>query len=879
MRNTSVARSGEADNGHADNLSGQRTPGERCQALRKRSKAARNLTSIVEDEGRVSGPAGFGALLRQHRLAAGLSQEDLAERARMSREGVSALERGHRRTPQRETLALLAGALALSESQRRAFEAAARSEPRPRYGSSVAVGPWLGAEATALPLALTSFVGREAALDDLAALVRQHRLVTVTGPGGVGKTQMALHVGTTLSEATDRAVCFITLAPIVDPSLVVTAIASALGLQEVPNHPIRETLVAYLKNKAMLLILDNCEHVLVEVRPVVDAVLRHCAGIAILATSRESLRVAGEHTYRLPSLSVPSPEAVHRVNARNGRTYAAMALFADRAQAVDHRFSLTDENAPIVAEICRRLDGIPLAIELAAARTNVLSVRALAQGLNDRFRILTGDEYNALPRRQTMRAAIDWSYELLSAREQRVFERLAVFPGGCTLASAKVVCNGEVVPEDDMLGVLSSLVDKSLVVADLEGAWPRYRLLESFREYAREKLAMRGDLHAALGRHACVCLELGEQLERAFDVGPDEVWCALVREELANWRAALRWALTERGDVFLGQQLVGQLSLVWKYFTRVEGRRWIALALDLVDDQTPQRVLASLKYGEATVAWQLREYKGALASCETAIAHYRAVSDPLGVARAQDIASVALFSLGRVAESQALEQEVFKVARSAGIQRLTAYAMSWLACLGNVTEARSYMADALQIFDSMGANLDAASALNALADIELRAGNTELALRHATCALARFSDFDDLSASMDCRSDMARLFITLAQYGEAEKYARETLEFARERQEDVYVAFALHHLGAIAALRGLAAGERTDVSSRAARILGFSDAGIKAMGSGRQPTDQLVYDRAMSAVRDAIGADTLSTLMAEGVAMTEEQAVEAALAL
>ncbi|MGA7247491.1 MAG: helix-turn-helix domain-containing protein, partial [Candidatus Cybelea sp.] len=599
------------------------------------------MTAIVEDEGRVSGPAGFGALLRQHRLAAGLSQEDLAERARMSREGISALERGHRRTPQRETLALLAGALALSQSQRVAFEAAARSEPRPRYGSSVTIGPWLGAEASVLPLALTSFVGREAELVELAALVRQHRLVTVTGPGGVGKTQMALHVGTTLSEATDRAVCFITLAPIVDPSLVVTAIASALGLQEVPNHPIRETLVAYLKNKAMLLILDNCEHVLVEVRPVVDAVLRHCAGIAILATSRESLRVAGEQAYRLPSLSVPSPEAVHRVNASNGRTYAAIVLFADRAQAVDHRLALTDANAPIVAEICRRLDGIPLAIELAAARVNALSLRALANRLDDRFCILTG---SVTPRRhQTMRATIDWSYDLLSPKEQRVLEVLSVFAGGCALVAAEAVCAGEEVAEGDVLDILSSLVDKSLLIAGTEGTEPRYRLLESFREYAREKLAMRGELDDALHRHALVFLELAEQLQLAFDSGPDEVWCTLVREELSNWRAALHWALTERGDVLLGQRLVGQLNVAWRTFARVEGRRWIALALELVDNRTPRSVLAGLAYCEATVSWQLREYQRSLTTCEDAITHYRTVGDSLGVAHAQAIATVARY--------------------------------------------------------------------------------------------------------------------------------------------------------------------------------------------------------------------------------------------
>jgi predicted ATPase len=369
----------------------------------------------------------------------------------MSSDGISALERGHRRTPQHETLALLAGALALNDEQRRAFEVAATRSGLGRRGvAAVTVGPWPGAGPSVLPLALTRFVGREVELDELAVLARQHRLVTVTGPGGVGKTQIALHLGTALGEAADLAICFVGLA-VADPSLVVTTIASALGLQEVPNHPLLETLLTYLKNKTVLLIVDNCEHVIAEARTVVEALLRNCPHVRVLATSRESLRVAGERAYRLPSLSADE----------------AVELFVDRARAVDHRFKLTDESALIVAEICRGLDGIPLAIELAAARTNVLSVRALAEGLNDRFRILSGDGHNAAPRQHTMRATIDWSYELLPAREKRVLERLSVFAAGCTLASATAVCKDEIILEDDVLDVLSSLVDKSLVVAHL----------------------------------------------------------------------------------------------------------------------------------------------------------------------------------------------------------------------------------------------------------------------------------------------------------------------------------------------------------------------------------------------------------------------------
>ena len=305
-----------------------------------------------------------------------------------------------------------------------------------------------------LPLALTSFVGRETELGEIARLVHDHRLVTLTGAGGIGKTQTALQVGAALSETAGTAVCFVALAPVGDPALVVAAIASTLSVQEVPDHPLLETLMAYLKNKTLLLILDNCEHVITEAAIVAGALLAGCPRCAILATSREPLRTAGEHTYRLPSLSVPAPERAQRLSAAEALSYGAIVLFSDRARAVDHRFMLNDENASAIAGICRHLDGIPLAIELAAARVNMLPVHVIAKRFDHRFVILTGGDRTALPRQQTMRAAIDWSYDLLAAREQRMFEQLSVFAGGCTVATANAVCAGEDVAEADVIDLL-----------------------------------------------------------------------------------------------------------------------------------------------------------------------------------------------------------------------------------------------------------------------------------------------------------------------------------------------------------------------------------------------------------------------------------------
>jgi len=400
--------------------------------------------SEMLDRGRVPGSPDFGTLLRQRRLAAGLSQEALAERARMSTQGISALERGYRRTPQRETLALLVGALALDDEQRGQFEAAAARTALLGRWAPVSVGPWAEGATANLPLALTSFVGREVELGEIAVLLGDHRMVTLSGAGGIGKTQTALRAATARSDATDGAVCFVGLASLVNPALVVAAIGSALGVQEVPNHPLLDTLLAYLKNKSLLLILDNCEHVIAEAATVADALLAGCPNVRILATSREPLRAAGEYTYRLPSLRVPLLDETHRWGVMDVLEYGAIALFNERALAVDHCFRLSDENAPIVAEVCRRLDGIPLAVELAAARISMLPLKGLVEKLDDRFRILTRGERTTLSRQQTMRATIDWSYDLLSAPEQRVFERFSVFGGGCTLAAATDVCADDV---------------------------------------------------------------------------------------------------------------------------------------------------------------------------------------------------------------------------------------------------------------------------------------------------------------------------------------------------------------------------------------------------------------------------------------------------
>jgi predicted ATPase/DNA-binding XRE family transcriptional regulator len=845
---------------------------------------------VEEVDGRgVIGTSAFGILLRRYRVAAGLSQEGLAERARMSPEGVGSLERGIRRTPQRRTLELLAQALGLNADEEREFEAAASRSalPRPVGMSNAARGSRQAAEMphSNLPLLLSSFVGREAELRDISALVRDHRLVTLTGTGGIGKTRTALRVGGILADNADDGVWLIELAPVGDPLMVAAAIASALGVQEVHQRPLLQTLLAFLKNKRLLVILDNCEQVITGAAIVADTLLTGCPGLRILATSREPLRAAGEYTYRIPSMGMPPPGSSDRLGAPDVAAYGAIALFTERARAADHRFALTDENAPIVVELCRRLDGIPLAIELAAARAHTLSLHALSEKLDQRFRILTAGNRAAMPRHQTMRAAIDWSYDALPALEQRAFERLSIFSGGCTLAAAAAVCapdaNGEA--DVDVLELVSSLVDKSLVAADLERREPRYSLLESFRHYAREKLVARDERQIVARRHAVAYLDIAERLNRAYDTEYDGVWLAQARDEMDNWRAALEWSLGKRRDVSLGIRLAGALGPVWTRRAAVEGRRWIGMALQTAAAEratTPPAVVARLELADANIAMHLTLWKPMLASARRALELFQRVDDRRGTAEAQIIAGRALALLGRPQEAEAYLATALESCEALSIPRLTGTALESLAMArmtaGDIAGSRPLYHKAMSVFETVDAEQSMANVTSNLAGMEFRGGDAESALRLATDALSTHRALNDPRVAL-LLCNLAAYLIVLRRFDEARAYALEGLAVASERHMEVPVTWALQHLAAVAVFRP-GHPERVGADRRrAARILGFVDARLAALETSRKYTEQQEYDSVVAALRETLGAQALTTLMTAGASMTEVRAIETAL--
>jgi predicted ATPase/DNA-binding XRE family transcriptional regulator len=403
----------------------------------------------------------FGELLKTLRIAARLTQEALAERAGLSVRGLQDLERGQSLRPRRDTVELLAIALTLSTADRAALLALAAPQPQrpleaPQSGGPLDPGPGV------LPAPLTALLGRAREVEEVSALLLREevRLLTLTGPGGVGKTRLALQVVGSLSEHMAGGVTFVDLTPLRDARLVPHAIAQALGLAERGGQRLLEALVAYLQARPMLLLLDNAEHILEAVAEVA-ALRAACPALRLLVTSRVALRVQGEQVYPVPPLALPttgevtSPEGLEQV--------AAAALFVQRARAVRPDFALTEVNAAAVAAICARLDGLPLAIELAAVRVESLTAGGIAARLDDSFRLLTGGARDALPRHRTLRAALDWSYDLLSPPEQQLLERLVVFAGGWTLPAAEVICTGGAVEDQAMLDLLSELVHKSLV--------------------------------------------------------------------------------------------------------------------------------------------------------------------------------------------------------------------------------------------------------------------------------------------------------------------------------------------------------------------------------------------------------------------------------
>ncbi len=522
----------------------------------------------------------------------------------------------------------------------------------------------LDARPNNLPIQLTSFIGREREIAEVKRLLGAARLVTLTGSGGAGKTRLALQVAAELLEQYPDGVWVIELAALSDHTLVPNAVMSTLNIPEQRGRPLTETLIEFLRPKALLLIVDNCEHLLTACAELTGSLLRSCPNLRLLATSREPLGIPGEIIWRIPSLSFPDSRSLPSLEHLT--QYEAVRLFAERAATSAPGFGMTADNVPAVVQVCQRLDGIPLAIELAAARVKVLAVEQIANRLDDRFRLLTGGARIVLPRHQTLLAMMDWSYEVLSEKERAVLRRLSVFAGGCTLEAVEGICSGNGVAATDVLNVVAQLVDKSLVVVETRGEEARYRLLETVRQYARDRLAESQEMTEVQTRHLDWYRALAEQAAPKLRGSDQKAWLERLEMEHDNIRAALDWSGKLVGGAEAGLRLAGSLSWFWFMHGHMnEARQWLERALS-AGTHGSASARAKVLAGTGIIARRQGDYNRGQAALEESLILLRELGDHWGI-------GFSLHHLGHVADeaigygrAKALFQESLVAFRAAG---------------------------------------------------------------------------------------------------------------------------------------------------------------------------------------------------------------------
>ena len=657
---------------------------------------------------------------------------------------------------------------------------------------------------TNLPLQLTSFVGRDDAVVKVRTLLGGNRLFTLTGAGGCGKTRLALEVGRSALRDFPDGVWLAELAALREPALVPPAVAAALGLLESPNQTPTETLVNHLQRKSLLLVLDNCEHLLGACAELVDRLLRTCPNIHLLATSREPLAITGETVFRVPSLAVPNAEE-HLPLAKLA-DLGAVRLFIERAAASEAGFQLTNENASAVAEISRRLDGIPLALELAAARIKVLPASEIARRLEDRFALLSVSARTAPPRHQTLRALVDWSYEQLSDREQVLLGRLSAFAGGWTLDSAEAVCSDQGITGPEVIELMLPLVEKSLVekLAGHETAYPRYRMHETIREYARDHLSE--DREAlATRRHRDHFLELAEESEPHMSGGPDQAaWLRRLAAERENLRAAFDTCMRDSNGALVGLRLAGAMGPYWEIRGNWdEGRTTCAklLALPGAQGRTAARAKALRLAG--SLARRQGDYAEARELLEEGLAISREIDDPQGIAESTWHLGVVVWREDDTTGAGALYEESLAIARDLQDKRLVSRCLNSMATLEEDRETRRALyLESLKLSRQLQDRNGEAVVLCNLGSMIANIGKYEEGLSLLEEGLAIYRELDlprGVALTLLFWADIA---VDLGELTRAREFCEEGLQLTRRLGARHWESYALSILGRAARLEG-----------------------------------------------------------------------------
>ena len=759
-----------------------------------------------------------------------------------------------------------------------------------------------------LPRYLTSFVGRRREIGEVKKLLSSTFLLTLTGPGGCGKTRLALQVAADLLDTYPDGAWLLALAPLTDSDLVSQELATTLRVREQPPRPLLATLVDALQSKELLLILDNCEHLVAACAHLADVLLRACPKLRVLATSRETLGVAGETSWSVPSLSLPDPRQALRTEQLS--EYEAVHLFADRASAVLPTFRLNDRNAQPVAQICRRLDGIPLAIELAAARVKVLAVEQIVDRLDDRFQLLTGGSRTVLPRHRTLRAAMDWSYDLLLEPERDLLRRLSVFAGGWTLEAAEAVCcSDDGVEKSAILDLLTQLVDKSLLVVETQSGETRYRFLETVRQYANDKLVEVGESERLRTRHLDFFLKQAEAVQDLTGPAVD-AWTQRMETEHDNMRAALDWSSTS-GAMGTTLRLAVALSPFWNrrsYWT--EGRKWLELVLASTSGASPSLRAEALQ-GAGMLAWFQGDIRRAVPRLEESVALSRELGDKKTMADALNTLGItayrqgdygrtvalleeslelsrelgrtepfALYLLGIVSRlrgdyerAEALGKESLAANRELGRKRYTALALDSLGlveyCRGNYQQAHALCEEGLVLFRELGDKFGIASALNSLALVASGRGDYEQAGALSGESLTISRETSDKGATARSLIIRGRAAAYLGEYERGEAVLKESLALFREMGDKLNIVRCVDGLANVAWAH--------EFPERAARMFGAAEGQRESVGAVLPLVDRLELDQNVSAVRGQLGTEAFAALWAEGRAMTLDQAIEYAL--
>jgi predicted ATPase/DNA-binding XRE family transcriptional regulator len=804
----------------------------------------------------------FAEVLRRSRLAAGLSQEALAERAGISVRGLSDLERGLSRAPRLHTLAQLADALGLDAAARQALTVASGYLT---VGDRLTESAFIAAARPApaqhsLPGYLTGLLGRQDDVKTVCDLLRRAtvRALTLTGPGGVGKTRLAVQVAAELADLFPDGVAFVPLAPLRDAALIPAAIAQVLGVGETGDLPLFESLATALRTQRLLLVLDNYEHLLAGATLVAD-LLERCPSVKVLCTSRTRLRLRGEHAFPVQPLPVPAHGLVADPDA--AAAWPAVVLFVERAQAVQPGFALTLENLEAVVGICRRLDGLPLALELAAARVTVLLPSALLKRLEQHLPLLTGGPRDAPARHQALRDAIAWSYDLLSESEQRLFRRLSSFAGGWTLPLAQEVCADSAADVESVVPDLVALVEHSLVQPRVgNDGEPRFGLLETLREHALERLEASGEAAGVRRRHATAFLRIAEQAEPHLVNADRDPWLQLIDLELDNFRAVLAWSCMAEGDAELGLYTLGSMSWFWYLRGRLqEGRMWSERLL-ATERSISAAARARALYTLGGVALMMQGLAPlARASLEESAELFRAGGDDRRRAHALTLAGLAATSQRDLSGARGQYRQAIELAQGNGdtwLEGLTMASSGATAELaGDLAVAEEQYRASLALFEHVDDKWGRALALRELGGLASARADFGAAQVVFEQSVALFREAGDARGLAQALLGLGRATL---QAGAAED-ARGVFVEALERWRDLGLRVGI--VRNIAGLAGVAASQGQ--LERAARLFGAaSDAADEGI---------------LATLRGRLGDADFEAAWAAGRSMTLEEAVADAL--